>query len=337
MRRSARWVLLACMAAAAATPARSQPGEARSQAAEAPAATLHALFAAEWDRGLRENPLDAVYFGDHRYDALLPDLRPEAIAANNAADVEALRKLRAIDRAALSPADRLSYDVLAWELEQQIAAHRFRLDLMPLSHRHGIQLFDGILELLTLETVADYENWLARLAAFGTYMDQTMALMQAGIGAGIVHPRLLMERVTRQIAAQVVERPEDSLFWAAFTAMPAGIPAKEQERIRDRGRQLIATVVLPAYRRLQTFFAETYLPAARESVAASALPGGEAFYAQRAAYFTTTTATPETLHALGLREVARIHGEMEEVRKKIGFAGDLPAFFTHLRSDPKYF
>ncbi len=302
-----------------------------------PSAELNTLFEAEWQRGLREDPLSASYHGDRRYADQLPDLSAEAIARSQAADRAALERLHAIDRSALAPNDRINYDVFEWQLAQALAAQPFRAHLIPLNQRGGIQTFDEILEVLPLQTVADYDAWLARLSKFGTLMDQTIALMQAGIEAGMVPPKVVMQRVPAQIAAQVADDPERSRFWRAFERFPDSIPAADRERIRARGRELIADVVLPAYRRFQTFFNDTYLPANRDDIAASSLPNGEAFYAQRAAYYTTTDLTPEQIHQIGLKEVARIRAEMEKIRQEVGFDGDLAAFFEHLRSDPQFF
>jgi uncharacterized protein (DUF885 family) len=302
-----------------------------------PRAELHALFDAEWERGLRENPLIAVYYGDNRFNHLLPDLSPEALAASRQADRAALKRLHAIERDALSAADRLNYDVFEWQLVQAIAAHRFHAERIPLNQRGGIQTFDEILELLPLASMKDYQDWLSRLAAFGTYMDQTIALMQAGLESGWVPPKVVMERIPAQIAMQAVEAPEQSRFWRAFASIPESIPVDEREALRERGRALIAEQVLPAYRRFQRFFVEDYLPNNREDIAARALPDGELYYAHRADYFTTTSLSPDEIHAIGLREVAQIGAEMEAIRKQVGFDGEMPAFFDYLRSDPKFF
>jgi uncharacterized protein (DUF885 family) len=312
-------------------PVRSASGKADQ------ARALHALFDAEWERRLRENPLLAVYYGDPRFNDRLPDLSPEAVAASKAADRAALKTLHRIERDVLSASDRLNYDVFEWELVQAILGHDFRPELIPLNQRGGIQTFDEILELLPMATVKDYEDWLSRLGGFGTYMDQTIALMQAGVEAGLMPPRVVMERIPAQIALQAVESPEQSRFWRAFEKMPETIPAADRQRLRERGRTMIAEQVLPAYRRLQAFFNDIYLPATPENIAARALPNGEAYYAHRANYFTTTDLSPEQIHQIGLEEVARIRGEMEAIRSEVGFEGDLAAFFHYLRTDPKFF
>lgn len=306
-------------------------------AAASPKQDLDALLAAEWERGLRANPVSAAYYGDFRFNDRLPDLRPEAIESGRRATRDALTALRAIDREALAPGDRLNHDVFAWQLEQSISEQAFHPERIPLDHMSGIQTFDEVLQLLRFETEADYRSWLTRLRGFGDYMDQTIALMQAGIEAGQVPPRVVMQRASAQIDGQLVASPEASRFYSPFKQFPDSLPADRREALREEARVAIAEVVLPAYRRFKTFFDDTYLPACRETVGASALPDGAALYAQRAAYFTTTDLKPEAIHAIGLIEVARIRAEMEAVRAEVGFEGDLAAFFSHLRSDPTFF
>jgi len=302
-----------------------------------PVATLHALFASEWERNLRENPLEATFLGDHRYDDQLPDLDLAAIRARQAGDRDALAALLAIDRAALPADDRLDYDTFRWQLEAKIERQKFREYLIPLNHQNGIQNLHELTELLSFATVADYERWIARLAQFGRYTDQTLALMREGVAARVMPPRVIMQRLPAQIAAQQVERPEDSAYYAVFRSMPAGIPVAEQERLRAAARAVIADTVLPAYARLGEYFNRTYLPATPTAIAASALPDGEAWYAFLARYYTTTDLDPAAIHAIGLREVARIRAEMEAVKAEVGFEGTLAEFFAHLRSDPKFY
>jgi uncharacterized protein (DUF885 family) len=305
---------------------------------------LHALFDAEWERGLREDPLSASFHGDHRFDERLPDLSPQAFEASKAADRAAFAALQRIDRARLNAGDRLNYDVFEWQLRQRIDGHRFRVagqefkrELIPLNQRGGIQTFDEVLEALPLRTAADYRHWLARLRGFGTYADQTIALMRQGIEAGVVPPKVVMQRIPAQIALQRAERAEDSRFWPAFAKMPDAIPLAERDSLRAEAKQVITEVVLPAFDRLHTFFVDTYLPACTDSIGVSTQPDGRALYAYLARSFTTTDLTPDEIHAIGLREVERIRAEMEKVRTEVGFDGDLAAFFDHLRTDPKYF
>ncbi len=322
-------LLFAALAATTSVAAETSSAEATK--------SLNDLFASEWERGLKNDPLGATYLGDQRFNTRLPDLSPEAIEADNQATRDALKRLKTIKREALNPRDQINYDVFAWQLEQSIAGQPFHPERTPINQRGGIQTFDEVLELLRFDTRQDYLDWLARLRGFGDYMDQTVALMQAGIDAGQTPPRVVMQRVTAQIESQLVKTPEESRFWKPFANFPDAVPADQRKQLTDDARQVIADVVLPAYQRFGMFFSEKYLPACREEVAVSSLPNGEALYAQRAAYYTTTSLTPDEIHQIGLKEVARIRAEMEAVRVEVGFEGDLAAFFTYLRSDPKFF
>ncbi len=298
---------------------------------------LNTLFASEWERGLQRDPLGATYLGDNRFNQRLPDVSAAAIEADYSATRDALKALKAIDRSAVKASDQLNYDVFAWQLEQSIAEQAFHPERTPISQRGGIQTFDEVLELLRFDSAQHYQDWIARMRGFGDYMDQTIALMQSGIESGHVPPKVVMQRVGAQIEGQLAKSAEESRFWKPFAKFPASVTLEQQAELSAAGRAAITEVVLPAYQRFHTFFTKTYLPACRENVAASSLPDGKALYAQRAGFYTTTSLSPDEIHDIGLKEVARIRAEMEKVREEVKFAGDLPAFFTHLRSDPKFF
>jgi uncharacterized protein (DUF885 family) len=302
-----------------------------------PAKALHALFDAEWERGLREHPENATSEGDARYNDRWTDLSLEAIARREAEDRAALDKLHAIDRSALPAADQLDYDTFAWQLEHAIAAQRFRGYLQAVSHQGGVQTADGLAEIAPFATVKAYRDWLARMAALPVQVERTIALLKEGAKTGSVPPKVLMQRVPAQIAAQIVEDPAKSPFYRPFTRFPDAISETDREALRKEARQVIRDRVVPAYRTLQAYFDHDYLPKARDSIAATALPDGQAYYAYLAGYYTTTDLTPAQIHAIGLREVARIRAEMERIKEETGFAGTLAEFFTYLRTDPKFF
>jgi uncharacterized protein (DUF885 family) len=300
-------------------------------------ADLRALFDAEWERGLRENPINASYFGDPRYNDKLPDASLTAIRASQAADRAALERLKAIDRSKLSAGDQLNYDTFQWQLEHQIERQRFGEHLMPINHRGGVQTLNELTELLRFSQAKDYDDWLARLRGIGQLTDDSIALMQQGVAQKRVPPKVILQRVPAQIAAQRVEKPEQSAYYDAFRRFPDSVTMAERERLQGEARRVIAEVVLPAYERLDTYFRESYLPAAPEAVAAADMPDGKAWYEFLARYYTTTDLAPGAIHELGLNEVARIRADMEKVKAEVGFAGTLEEFFQHLRSDPKFY
>ncbi|MBZ4039015.1 DUF885 domain-containing protein [Novilysobacter selenitireducens] len=330
---------LAAAALPAPVHAQASASETRSTLADntPESRALHALFDAEWERGMRESPETASYRGDHRFNDRWSDLSLEALRARQAADRAALEKLRAIDRDALSEADRLSYDVFAWQLERSVERQKYNEWQRPLSQRGGIQTAEGIAEVLPFRDADDYRDWIKRLEGIPTLVEQTTGLMREGLAAGNTPPRVLMERVPGQIESQLVDDPTESPFYKPFTRMPDSIPAAERQALQASAQKAIRESVIPAYRDFNTFFNDEYLPVTRETIAAVDMPDGKAYYDFLVGQFTTTDLTADEVHQIGLKEVARIRAEMEQVRQEIGFDGDLAAFFEHLRTDPDLF
>ncbi len=300
------------------------------------AESLHEFFERAWQADLADNPLRASSLGDRRFNDLWPDLSAEAIAASHASDRRFLDELKGFDRAALTAAEQLNYDLFDQTYTRRVENFRFRGFLTPLNQRGGIQTADQLAERLRFASARDYEDWLARLRGFGVYMDQTIDLMRQGIAEGRVHPRVIMERLPAQIAKQLVAAA-DSPFMQPFADVPDDLPVDVARRLELAALEAVEDTVLPAYRRLATFFAEEYLPACRETVGAWDLPDGEAFYAQRVRDFTTTDLTPDEVHDIGLAEVARIRAEMLKVIDQVGFEGDFAQFLEFLRTDPRFY
>ena len=300
-------------------------------------AALHQLFEQEWQRGLSDYPENASYNGDTRYNDRWTDMSLAAIGAREAADRAALAKLQGIGRAALSPSDQLNYDTVEWQLTRNIERQRYREYLMPMTHQGGVQTADGIAELLDFRTEKAYSDWLARLDKLPALIDQNIVLLREGVKTGRTPPKAIMQRVPNQINAQVVKDPESSAFYAPFKKLPGSIPAQRQAELRAQARRVIAERVVPAYARLGAYFNSEYLPATRDAIAATSLPDGVAYYDFLARYYTTTDLRAEDIHAIGLKEVARIRAKMETVKNEAGFKGTLPEFFSFLRSDPQFF
>ncbi len=315
----------------------TQVGSDDRSSVDAAVTKLHAIFDGEQERLMKAYPTWASSLGDHRYDDRWDDLSPAAIERNHRSNIDALEKLEAIDRSVLPVDEQLNYDLFRSQYRDFVEEHRFRSFLMPLDQNGGIQTEDELRDSLRFETEADYRNWVVRLQTFGPHMDQTIALLAQGITEGRTQPRVIMERIPAQIAAQVVDDPERSPFWIPFQEMASGLAPDTQERLRADARRAITEVVVPAYRRLQAFFSERYLPAARTSVGAWALPEGDAYYAFKVRTETTTDRSPEEIHQLGLAEVARIKAEMQQVIDEVGFTGSYAEFLEFLRTDPRFY
>ncbi len=201
-----------------------QPTDPQTPAGKA----LHALFDAEWEFNMEQNPTMASSLGDRRWNDKWEDVSLEAIRKREDRTRDALARLAKIDRAKLSPADQLNYDLFKKEYEADAAGFKFRMYLLPITQRGGIQTADELGEQLRFANVKDYEDWIARLRALPKLMDQTIALMREGVKAKVLWPRVVLERVPAQIDKQIVPDPEESAFFKPLAQFPNDIPAAER-------------------------------------------------------------------------------------------------------------
>jgi uncharacterized protein (DUF885 family) len=297
---------------------------------------LHALFDAEWERGLRENPTAATYIGDHRYDDRWPDLSPAALRASYEGDKAVIAALDKVDPRQLSAEDQLNRDLFRRQYQANIDSYDYGAQYTPLSQRGGLASMHRMADVVVFKTVEDYEQWLSRIGSIDQLVDQNIALMREGVQRGLVPPKIILQRVPPQLDKQIVTDPTKSPFYEAFAKMPDSIPAAEQARLQAAARDAIMKTVVPSYTRLRQYVVDDYLPRSRDSVGLWDTPGGTARYAELARFYTTTRLTPDEIHEIGLKEVARIRGEMMKVIAQTGFKGSFDEFLAYLRTDPKF-
>jgi len=335
--------LCAALSACASQPPATAPAGTAAAVSEAdPGPALHAMFERYFEDALRLNPLLATYIGDHRYDDQLPNsIGPQFRAEVKAMNARYLAEAQAFDAARLSPADRISHAIFLHERNSMREGERYPTYLLPLNQAGSLLTTMAALGSGTnaqpFAMTADYDNWLKRLGGMAVWMDQAIANMREGMARGVVQPRPVMEKVLVQLEAMVVERPEESVFFAPVKNFPEAVSPTDRERLTAAYTAAIRDEVVPAFRRLRDFVRDEYLPKTRSTVAWSALPDGAAWYGFYVKEHTTTTMTPGEIHELGRSEVARILGEMDKVRQAVGFEGDLEAFFTHLETDPQFY
>ena len=302
-----------------------------------PGAALHALFARAWEWEMAESPLSASTLGDLRWNDRWDDLSLAAVERRHRHRQALLHELAAIPRDRLSPADRTHYDVFRHQYATAVEAHAHRYHLVRVATYDGVQNAEQLVDNLRFAGVGDYQDWLARLDGFPAYMAQNIELMREGIRTETRLPAVIVERVLAQVRMLASQPPEQSGFFKPFARFPDGIGDADRQRLRREGRARVRDRVAPAFAALQAFLEDEYLPGAPEHVGWSHTRGGADSYAFFARQFTTTSLTPKQIHELGLAEVARIRGEMEAIRRQVGFTGSLAEFFTHLRTDPRYF
>lgn len=298
---------------------------------------LDAVIDAHWAWTLSAYPERRLEHGDRSGNAVWNDMSPAAFAERHAARQAFVSDLTRIEPATLSDEGRLNRAMLLRQLRDAITAFDQGLHLLPINMRSGPQHRHTAVEYLPMNNEQDYRDWLARLRALPTQLDQYRALLETGMARDRVQARIVMTRVPDQIDRVVTEDPEASPFYKAFHTLPDTIDADTAAALQAEARAVIAEQVNPAYTRFGAFMRDRYLPATREVPGIGSLEGGKAAYEYLAAHYTTTDLTPEEIHQIGLDEVARIRAAMNAVIDEVGFDGDIEAFNAFLRTDPRFY
>lgn len=300
---------------------------------------LHTLLADSWESDMNESPLFATAVGDHRANDKLDRVTLADEARRAERDRDFLARWEAIPRDELTGMDRVNYDIFGRGLREAIAEREFATYLMPINNRGGFHVsFPELRREVPLVTTKDYENYIARLAAFRQYARDHIELMREGIRRGLTQPAVIMEGYEESLTPHLVDDAEKSLLFEPLHELPETVPASEHERLRDAARAAIRDSVVPGYREFLEFMQREYMPNARGTIAAAALPNGRDFYRHRVRKFTTLDdLTPDEVHARGLAEVKRIRAEMEQIIKQVEFQGSFAEFVEYLRTDPKFY
>ena len=311
---------------------------AASPAAAAPADDFRRLLDDHYAWLLRESPTYATALGVRDYDDRIEDL---SLAARDRQALEAgafLTRLNRIPAEALAPADRVNRAILKRSLEEGIEANRFGQRLMLFTTYAGWhQNFAGLADNVPLRTKADYESYLTRLALYPAQNDAALGITAQAVRGGFVLPCSVLGNYEKGIAGVIAEDPAGSRFYEPFTrTRPADVGEPEWTAMKARARRLVAEVLNPAYAKHLAFYRTAYLPKCAKADSISAQPGGRDYYAFRVRQETTTDLTPDQIHEIGLREMARIRAEMESVAKSAGFASR-EAFIRELRTNPRYY
>jgi uncharacterized protein (DUF885 family) len=307
-------------------------------AAKSANGALTKLFDSTWQEDLADDPVGATALGDTRYNDKWPDMTVLAIDARQKKNYVRLQALAKINRDKLEKADQLNFDLFQREIKTRIGEYQFKPWMFAISTTGGPQLLSETTEFAPFKTVKDYDNWIARLNTSGTFIDQWIALLTQGTVEKLTQPRVTINKVLDQIKGQITADAQSSPFYAPFKNMPASIPAADQARLAAAGKAAVETVATPAMQRFEKFFREVYLPASRDTVGIYDIPGGDQYYRNRMALYTTID-NPDAarIHNLGLEEVKRIRAEMEKTLEGINFLGTLDQFLGFIRTDPRFY
>lgn len=305
------------------------------QTPDAARAAMERLFEEYWEAKLRHSPVWATYIGDHRYDDRIDDYSEEHRQWWLKSLGELLGRLNAIDLTRCADEDRLNADLFRRVLTEELELGAFPEHLMPLKQQQGPHITLPMIQLShPFNTPQDYANYATRLRAFSVQAEQVIDRMREGIQRGVVLPRLIAAKVLPQLRAHVVADPTDSELYKPLNRLPDAFTPQQRRQAAERIADAIREAAVPGYRRLEAFLSETYLPACRDTLGYCHLPDGQAWYRRLARHHTTTDLSPEECHRIGLREMDRIHDDMRQIVKRVGFDGDLEAFIADLRSRP---
>jgi uncharacterized protein (DUF885 family) len=296
---------------------------------------MNQLIADEWEYEMKESPEFATMVGDYRYNDRWSDASLTHVPEQRAALQKWVTRFEAVDTTGFPEQDKLSQILMVRNLKERIEAIDLKVYLMPVDQFNGAHLaLATFVSFIPFNTTKQYEDYLARLHKIPVVIDQVIEVLQAGEKEKMLPPAYLLDKTVTQCDAIAAAEGEASAFGQPVAHFPAEVPAAEQKRLHD---EIVATVdkeVRPAYRKLQKFLSTDYAPKGRKDEGIWALPNGDALYRFFVRQQTTTSMDPETIHELGLKEVARIQEEELTIAKKLGYA-DLKTFRASVKTNPK--
>lgn len=298
---------------------------------------LNQLLQEQWEYTLKNNPETATTLGDLRYNNRWTELSKNQIEKDKKSTQKFLKRFEAIDSTGFSATDQLNKDLMIYQLKETLKSYDLKLYEMPFNQMWGLHLqFPGFISSIPFDNAKQYQDYIARLKQIPLILDQGVQLAKQGQKDGLIPPKYLIEKVAKQINSIATPAGKDSVFASPLKQFPDNISKAEQERLSREILQAIDQHVRPAYQKLGMFIQKDYLPYGRQHEGIWSLPKGDELYRFYVENNTTTSESPENIHQLGLKEVARIEAEMLKIAKAQGF-NDLKSFQQSLKTNPAVF
>ncbi len=291
----------------------------------------------QWEYTLKNNPETATALGDLRYNDRWTEISKNQIEKDKKTTQNFLKRFEAIDSTGFSATDQLNKDLMIYQLKETLKNYDLKLYEMPFNQMWGLHLqFPGFISSIPFNNAKQYQDYISRLKQIPLILDQGIQLAKQGQKDGLMPPKYLIEKVAKQIDSIATPAGADSVFASPLKQFPKNISKAEQERLSREVLQTINQYVRPAYQKLGTFIQKDYLPHGRQHEGIWSLPNGDELYRFYVENNTTTSESPENIHQLGLKEVARIEAEMLKIAKAQGF-NDLKSFQQSLKTNPAVF
>ena len=309
------------------------------QATDAEAAKLYRVVETYFNQWLALHPIRASELGDRRFDDRFGDYASASWMADSLGiEQEALERLATVDAKRLQGEDRLSYEAFKHQRDIEVYGYRYPSELLAIDQctewTTALARLASNSEGDAFRTARDYDEYLARMDGFVAWSGQVINNLRAGVSKGVVLPKVVVQRTLPQLQAfAAIEDPRQSIFWRPLLNFPAGLSIDDRRRLLVAYDDKLRTKVIPEYRRLHDYLAQEYLAQARETIAWSELPGGDYWYAWLVRRHTSTELTPDQVHELGLREVARLHAALAALQPALGIPGDTRTALERMRSD----
>lgn len=298
---------------------------------------LNQLLQEQWEYTLKNNPETATALGDLRYNDRWTEISKNQIEKDKKITQNFLNRFEAIDSTGFSATDQLNKDLMIYQLKETLKNYDLKLYEMPFNQMWGLHLqFPGFISAIPFNNAKQYQDYIARLKQIPLILEQGIQLAKQGQKDGLMPPKYLIEKVAKQITSIATPAGKDSVFASPLKQFPKNISKAEQERLSREVLQTIDQYVRPAYQKLGTFIQKDYLPHGRQYEGIWSLPNGDELYRFYVENNTTTSESPENIHQLGLKEVARIEAEMLKIAKAQGF-NDLKSFQQSLKTNPAVF
>ena len=292
----------------------------------------------DWKKNLNDNPLFASYTGDKSSNDKINSNSIEQFIKDKESDKNSLYLLEQIDLSKLSKENQLNYKLKEFGLRNSVNAAQFPTYYLRLNQRGGIQSFYETGNRLVYTTAKDYYDWFKRLEQFVSNIDNFLAINKEGLAKGHTQPKLVTRGVIAQLDAIINSDISSNPYLKVFKeADESIINIDDKNKLIDDAVLLIENEINPAYKRLHDFLLNDYLPNSRESIGIKDIPNGKKYYEYLAKYYTTTDLTPDEIHNIGLKEIARIRSEMEQIISDVDWDGDFLSFLNYLRTSPRFY